>query len=763
MDPRRQRAAWAAVIVAAVLLPFAPAVVGYRTLSRGDTDRLYAPVRTLVVAELRAGRLPLWNPYEGTGKPLFAEGLHSVLHPVSLAAAVVAPSSIDFLLLSYLVAAALGAFVLAGILGASGPASAAAGASYALSGYSVSMTGNLVFLAGLSTLPWLVAGARAAGAGARWGAVAAALAAACAFLSGDAQVALVGLALGALLAADAGGPRGAARALGGMLSGVLLAGVQIVATRALLPLTFRDLELPDEQKAQWALAPARLLEWVVPGLFRGPLAGLPVGASGPRLDELVFADSVYLGAPLLVAAALGAARSRRRTALLLASAAGVLLWLALGHHLGARPLLDGVPVWSRFRYSEKLMAPLTLCACGLAALGADEFGPRRLPAAARGALAAIGSLAAAVLVALVLAPAWADALATRLAGDLGPFRRSMLAAGLPHLLAAMGALLVVDRLRPAPARTTALALLVALASGAAVHHGAHLGSPDARLFATPMRLETEGPVPRIAHPVSGLYDHERYPDHVEASARAASIVLTPAFNVASRVDTFEPYTGFEPGRLTRLSMSFERAWAREFRRFGLTHVAIQLPHAEAFRRLAALAADGGVLVQREEALGFEVWAVPHRPWAFFAGRAVAAASPERAHEVVLDLAARGEDETVVLEAAEAPATAPGRVLQVDRGTGSVRIDAESAGPALLVVQDAYWPGWRASIDGEPAEILAADFLVRAVRWPPGRHRLEMTYDPPELRSGLALSAVGAVAVLLLAAAGARGGRAPRVR
>jgi uncharacterized membrane protein YfhO len=69
------------------------------------------------------------------------------------------------------------------------------------------------------------------------------------------------------------------------------------------------------------------------------------------------------------------------------------------------------------------------------------------------------------------------------------------------------------------------------------------------------------------------------------------------------------------------------------------------------------------------------------------------------------------------------------------------------------VADAFWPGWQATIDGQPAEILAADVLVRAVRWPPGHHVLEMTYDPPELRTGLALSGLGALLRLLLAGIG----------
>ena len=99
-------------------------VAGTRTLAQGDTHRFFAPLRPLVVEALRAGRLPLWNPYEGAGKPLFAEGVHSVLHPVSLLGAFLAPASVDALALAYLALAALGAFVLARGLGASAPAAA---------------------------------------------------------------------------------------------------------------------------------------------------------------------------------------------------------------------------------------------------------------------------------------------------------------------------------------------------------------------------------------------------------------------------------------------------------------------------------------------------------------------------------------------------------------------------------------------------------------------------------------------------------------
>lgn len=742
----------AALVLAVVLGAFAPVVAGTRTLAQGDTHRFFASLRPLVVEALRAGRLPLWNPYEGAGKPLFAEGVHSVLHPVSLAGALLAPQSMDALVLGYLALAALGAYALARRLGASPPAAAGAGLAFALSGFSVSMTANLVFLAGLSSLPWLLAAARAAGEGWRWGPAATALAVACAFFAGDAQSALVGLGLGLLLAAEAGGRRGALRALLGVGAGLLLAGVQLAATRELLPQTHRSLELPEADRVMWALSPSRLLEWVVPGLMRGPLAVRPVDGAGRTL-ELQFADSVHLGAPLLAAAALALGPGRRRVALLLAGGAAALAWLALGHHLGAQQALAWVPIWGRFRYTEKLMGPLGLVVAALAALGVEAFAARPMGRPWRWSVSALALLAGAGLLTLRVAPEATSALAVRLGGAAGTFHRATLAAGLPYPLAGLLALLAADRLRRPAARGAALAALLAGSALAAVPFGALPGDPAARVVPPP-RLAGDGPVPRLIGAGEGT-DHAEwglpFPD---TSARTVSLNLVPSANAAVRLDALDLYCAFSPRRFFQVEAVFGPERARGYRRFGLTHVLVPLPVNLIDREAAARAVEGGRLVERDVALGRELWEVPHRPWAFFAAGAVAAPGRAEAGRALAALAEAGRDGVVVVESPTRPPTSPGQVLSFERQPEVVRLDAVAAGPALLVVQDAFWPGWRAAVDGRPAELLAADVLVRAVPLPPGRHRVELTYRPPALDLGLALTGLGAALVAALAVAAA---------
>ena len=70
----------------------------------------------------------------------------------------------------------------------------------------------------------------------------------------------------------------------------------------------------------------------------------------------------------------------------------------------------------------------------------------------------------------------------------------------------------------------------------------------------------------------------------------------------------------------------------------------------------------------------------------------------------------------------------------------------------LVLTDSYYPGWRAWVDGRPAPIERADDAFRAVRLPPGEHAVEMRYEPASFRVGMFISLLALAA--LAAATGA---------
>jgi hypothetical protein len=747
------------LLVCGVLAPFLPVLLSGRTLAWGVTANLFAPTRPLIVEALQDFRLPLWNPYVGTGVPLFAEALHGVLHPASVIAALLGPAAgLDLVMLLHLATASLGAFSLARVLGVSHAGAVASGFAYGLSGFTVSMTNNLPFLAGAASVPWVLAGMRLAADGRPLGVMAAGASALVCALSGDFQALSVAGVLGAALAAEGRGFRGLAWSASASAAGLLMGAIQIWPSWTHLGRSMRALPLSMLERAEWALALPRVVEWVVPGFFWGatktPAAPVFIALGGSQAPQ-PFAASVFIGAPVLLLAIEGIRGSR--VGRLLGASALLLLWVAFGQRFGAEQVLHSVPTWEHFRYMEKLVGPFTLCTAVLAGLGFDCLWARR---AGMGKTAAGGLVLALVtLGGLTVAPMASEAvlrwggLATT-TSDAAPLARVHLAGGLKHAAAALGATVALlwwlRRGASGRLARAAVPVLLFAQSAAALPYAWHLGAARAHAPPRPPPLEAAPPGARVDVPFLPP-NAPRLPglDEVDAEHYVLARMLMPAHNVAVRIDVFRVYSGFPPMRFEALAAAHGSAVALLERRLGTTHFIIPSVLDEGSRFAAAALTTGGSQVLADPELGFTVWALPHRPWASFALGAESAADAERALAATLRLARAG-DATIIVEAPAAPPVAPGRVLAIARGVDWCRIDAESDAQALLIVNDAFWPGWSATIDGRPADILPADALVRAVPWPAGRHRLEMSYEPPEINVGWIISAAGLLVLLVLA-------------
>lgn len=112
------------------------------------------------------------------------------------------------------------------------------------------------------------------------------------------------------------------------------------------------------------------------------------------------------------------------------------------------------------------------------------------------------------------------------------------------------------------------------------------------------------------------------------------------------------------------------------------------------------------------------------------------------HTAVVDKsfkAALGNVETLQSDSAD-------KVVQTELTSTTVKYDVESKNGGLVVFSEIYYPGWKATIDGQPAEIGRADYVLRAMNVPAGKHKIEMVYDPQSLHT---TEAVAATAFLLL--------------
>jgi hypothetical protein len=222
----------------------------------------------------------------------------------------------------------------------------------------------------------------------------------------------------------------------------------------------------------------------------------------------------------------------------------------------------------------------------------------------------------------------------------------------------------------------------------------------------------------------------------------------PSTNAEAGVDSIATYSSLTPRRWDMIIGSGPLFWPLA-RRFATSHVLAHPPTTDAEAGGLEAATAGATRFQALDEGQLLAWEIPHRPWASFAPSARIARSREEAGAILAE-ELEADRETVVVETSGGtPSVSTGRVISVQRGAEEVVIEAEGSADALLVVNDAWSPGWRAALDGVDAEIMPADVLVRAIRWPAGRHRLVMRYEVPGLRAGAAVSVLA-----LLAGAGA---------
>jgi hypothetical protein len=86
----------------------------------------------------------------------------------------------------------------------------------------------------------------------------------------------------------------------------------------------------------------------------------------------------------------------------------------------------------------------------------------------------------------------------------------------------------------------------------------------------------------------------------------------------------------------------------------------------------------------------------------------------------------------------------------------VEVRTDANGAALLVLADNFYPGWKAAVDGRPAEIYRTNHTFRGVVVPAGRHRVSFSFEPAALYTGFyiylaTLALLGAYGIWLLVA------------
>ena len=742
------------------------------------------PMVSTFVRVVGEGSLPLWDPYEGYGLPLWADPGGQVAYPPTWLNLLLLPQVVyKILVLGHVLFGGLGAFALVRRWGLGLLPAVTAGVAFACSGPFVSAGSLIHHLCGAAWLPWVLwALERLLDRGSRRDVALLALVLGGQALAGSAEMcAMSGLAaLLRWLTLMRGGwgralrrtvPLGSAAAIA-----ALVGAVQWLPTLAILGQTNR-LRFPQETRLFWSVHPATLVDAVVPRLVSEIAMG-----SGAREtlygSREPFLMSLYVGAATMPLVLL-AARSKRWQRLWAFASLAFFLAVSFGQHFPPARIVLAVPPLSLFRYPSKYLLPAALFWALLAGLGMEVWwrswnrrdrayglvsGAALFVLAAGLALASHRLLAdpRPLIEAFEIAEPWREWM---------PVLASSKLQSAAMVLAAASVLLLLRAWRTDWARVLAVAAAV-------------LAAIDLTSAARP--VNRFAPAALLTHVPPLL-------DRLKQTAEPTRLLSVGGALSRLNSDLTRGPAGWEPEWRWTLGLQ-EMIVAPTGTRWGLRGsydadftglASVGLPIMSRLVRETETTPFGLRLLQ----MGNVGWVIDARPSGFpllpeatqsmsvfthpvrllrvpspFPPCYVVGASTRAPldEEAIRRIASPEFDPNLeVVLAGDGPAQAPApgftgtavyRVRRADR----LRIETATNAPGYLVASEAFDPDWRATVDGTSTPVERANVLFRAVRVPAGRHLVEFTYRPRSVPWGAGATLVGLLAAGLLLRRGQSG-------
>jgi hypothetical protein len=773
-----------------VVAIFSPAVFTPAVFYQRDIYAYWYPHIEVFVRAVSEGAWPLWNAYVGFGGPLLADASVQIAYPLTWLNLIMFPAAYyKLFVLLHVWAAGVGLYFLGRGWGWNQVSAFLAATVWSTSGPLLSAVSLFHHFAGAAWITWVLLAlegllARPSGRAA----ILLGAAGAGQILAGSGDMCLItGMAVGLrLLVAAIRHPQVAAARLPREIALLVLSAALALSLSAIQ--WWPTLELarsgsrprqPPSTSMYWSLHPATIVDLLVPRLVtdlplspevrsklfesREPLLGcLYLGLS----SALLVAVGLLWGGPLRILGGLGFAW---------------FLAAALGHFTPFYPLLLRLPGIGLLRYPVKYAIPTALFWALLVGVGGEAWRRAWSPAERRRGLG-LGGLFWLLGLALLVAGLWIEHEPVEfnllLKGDAAIGAPLFREAVSPKLVEAGTLAFLVSLLAWARARgplppawlTAGLALVVAGDLGRVGRNVNSLGPPELLSLRPPIvdRLRSAPDyrtyVTTFPEECARLVRGPRGWDPNWSWARGTEEMLYPP--IGARWGLFGSYDGDFSGLapasfwpVTALMRSAEQTpgGLRLLQIGNVGHV-VSVGEHDPPGLLPLLTLPSAF------ACPLRLFRVPGPlPRAYVVG-GVRSLSDAEALTLLLDPTFDPARE-VVLPPGNATSDAafgsPGMAQILWRRADALELEVEASAPAILVLVEAFGPGWRATVDGQPVEILKANLLFRAVRVPGGRHRVAFNYRPPSVLRGGALSVAGLLAGVV-AWRGLGRGPAPRV-
>ncbi len=730
-----------------LILALALALVFYRLLL-GDVlfwglpSLQFYPWREYAFDLLRHGQLPLWNPYDGAGTPLFANYQSSLLYPFSwIGYFLPLAQSLSIIAVLHLFIGGWGMWRFTGELEFSSLGRGVSALAFGMTSYLVARLGTFPEIQTVAWLPWILwASTRLLDNGRPRYAGLLALFTALLLLGGHAQTAWYSLLLTGLFVLWRTLTRRPSRwpRLGfvviGLVVGAGMASLQLLATAELLRQSQRSGGVDFAYAMNYSYAPARIFNLIAPNVFGTP-------ANGSYITQgAFFEDAVYIGLiPLIaaVAAIVQWIRSRRqpdRPTIF----HDVPFWLmivivamafALGDNTPIFPFLyNHVPTFNLFQGPERWHLWTVFGLSILGGVGVTTWSRNRN----------LRRWTARLTVAC-FALALLGVLGVLFVHDAKPGVSVLLDAVLSvGLLGVAAGVLTLTQPQPdtrAFGRWSAVVLIVVAIDLIVASWGLNPTVPASFYNANPppsdsaRRYWTASAEQRVKFEQWFTFNNYLTATEHWQDARASGLA---DLNIIDRVPLLNNFEPLLIGHYTDFLNLVEA---------GSTASLFQAADVDAIYNPTLTPLTSGLSIQR-------TWLVSSVCWHTDEDSLKKAMSDPswRPDQQVQMLGDRG--------CADPDAASAGSANLVTDDGDQVTIHVNAVRDSWLVLADTNYPGWHATVDGAEVPIYQANLNFRAVQVQAGQHVVQFDYRPGWLLPGALISAVSLLVALLLYRLGA---------
>jgi hypothetical protein len=735
----------------------------------GDFASFYFPTYTYVAEQIKNHTIPLWNPHLFAGMPQAADVQTALFYPLNWILFLfvnVDYGSLEWLLIAHYWLASVFTYLFLRDVGLRRLGALVGAVAFAFCGFMVAHFGHLPMVPVATWIPLLLLALRRARlepGWAGWGwSIAAGLCTAMSLLAGHVQIFAYGLMAAALLwllllfdrkpVTPGSAAIWAARGALALALALGIGAVQILPSLELSTQSVRS-ALSYEEATAFPAQPVTLINLVLPRVFGSNPTNYTFG------QWQTTENWGYCGVITLALAAAGLALRRTRMLAFFALLAALALVLMAGDlTIVSGWIYKFVPGFSKLRDQGRALVLLGLGLAGLAAYGADALvasisGSVQARAIAKWWLIGLSGFIA--LAAFGVMPAlYKEAIMTqgseygKLPGAINDLGMAILWLG---LLAATGWAALRGRLSPSLLGVSLVALLVL-----------DIFSPNSEFN------------PTTADVIAGFKNFDAI-SFLHKSDTGGTVGIPQRLNSDTNVqdrwqpssamlfDLYDTGGAWNPLKLER----YDHLWdvAKHYPDtplYDLTGAAFQVisptltAHSGQPKWSLAYEQPDLQIYQDKNAL----------PRAFLVHEA---AVEPRIDSLILAIRRFDVDprHTVLFQSGNAvqskqPGTAEvgkltGETVRATRYTpNAVDIEVQSTSPGWLVLTDAWYPGWQATVNGTSAPVLIADYAYRAVSVPAGTHMVSMQFRPATWVWGrlvslvsLALAAAGLVALAVL--------------